>query len=80
MQVKICAETGGLKPADVHIIIGEVIIVWFGNNIPGEPLFGGIYPAANDFGAMHLARLDGKGGASFYEHFFIRSPDEKIFR
>ena len=54
--------------------------MWFGNNIPGEPLFGGIYPAANDLGAMHLAGLDGKGGASFYEHFFIRSPDEKIFR
>lgn len=54
--------------------------MWFGNNVPGESPFGGMYPAANDFDYMCLARLDGKCGASFFEHYFIGDRNYDIFK
>lgn len=54
--------------------------MWFGNNIPGESPFGGMYPAANDFNMMCLARLDGKCGRSFYEYFFIGDSRDDMFK
>lgn len=59
---------------------GRQKYMWFGNNIPGESPFGGMYPAANDFDMMSLARLDGKCGRSFYEYFFIGDNRDGMFR
>lgn len=50
------------------------------DDLPGVSPFGGTYPAANDFSAMCLARLDGKCGASFYEYFFIGDVNVDIFK
>lgn len=54
--------------------------MWYGNNVPGEPGLGGMYPTANDFDIMALASLDGKGGASFYNYFFRREFHRDIFK
>ena len=54
--------------------------MWFGNNIPGESPFGGMFTSANDFNMMQLASLDGKCGRSFYEYFFIAGPGDDIFK
>lgn len=54
--------------------------MWYGNNVPGEPPLGGMYPFANDFEIMNLARLDGKSGQSFYGYFFAGDYDDDLFR
>lgn len=52
----------------------------YGNNVPGEPQLGGIYPNANDFSAMALAALDRQCAGSFYRFIKIRVNDDRIFK